>query len=94
MNEIAAMQTLSAHPNVLSCTEVLFDGEYLHVIMPFISRGDLHDRMEFIKKTNPMNPLGGFRGLSENEAHFYFCQLLNGVRHLQAHGMSYVLFHD
>ena len=83
LNEIAAMQTLPAHPNVLTCTEVLFDGEFLHVIMPFCSRGDLHNRMEYHKKTNPT---GGSRGLSETEAHFYFRQLLNGIRHLQTNG--------
>jgi serine/threonine protein kinase len=83
LNEIAAMQSLPAHPNVLTCTEVLFDGEYLHVIMPFCSRGDLHNRMEYHKKTNIP---GGSRGLSEAESRFYFCQLLNGVKHLQMNG--------
>jgi len=88
LNEIAAMQSLPTHPNVLTCTEVLFDGENLHVVMPFISRGDLHDRMEYIKRTNPHPPLS-FRGLSETEAHYYFCQLLNGIRHLQANGLCH-----
>ena len=85
LNEISAMQLLgSNHPNVMGCHEVLFDGEFLNVIMPYCNGGDLLQRMSTHKHINPKA-----NGLSEREARFWFKQLLDGISHFQKNGICH-----
>lgn len=84
--EIAAMQILGqnkGHPNVLGCHEVLCDDKNIYMIMPFCSGGELLQHMQTTTTNN------GMSGLDENEARFWFRQILNGLHHLQSHGICH-----
>lgn len=80
--EIAAMQMLgNSHPNVLGCHEVLSDGTYIYMIMPYCDGGELFQRLQNNRMPNA--------GLSEAEARFWFRQILNGMHYLQEHGICH-----
>lgn len=85
LNEISAMQLLGAnHPNVLGCHEVLFDGEYMNVVMPYCTSGDLLQLISSHKIKRPK-----FHGFQENEARYWFKQLLEGISHFQKNGICH-----
>lgn len=85
MNEIAAMQLLgNNHPHVLGCHDVLFDGVFLNAVLPYCSSGDLHDRLNLFRKLHP-----GKRGFPEEEARYWFKQLLKGIQYLQENGVCH-----
>ncbi|CAM9989773.1 unnamed protein product [Laminaria digitata] len=73
LKEIAALQYLSAngpHPNIIQVAEVLRDSEYMYVIMPFCTGGEL------------FNVVSERRGLSEDNARHIFRDLLSGMAFL------------
>ena len=43
VKEVAALQMLGGHENVLGSSEVLQDGDFLYSVMPFCRDGDLFD---------------------------------------------------
>jgi len=87
MNEIASMLLLgNDHPNVVGCHEVLFDGVCLNAVLQYCNGGDLHDRLYQVNLKR-----GSERriGLSEDEARYWFVHLLEGISHLQIHGICH-----
>lgn len=85
LKEVAAMQLVgNDHPNVLGCTEVLFDGQCLNVVLPYCGNGDLFQILADHKRINPLDP-----GLPEAKARYWFRQILEGMRHLQSLGICH-----
>lgn len=84
IKEISAAQLIgSYHPNVLGCTEVLQDDEYLYTIMPYCSGGDLFGRIMGNDKTRSDSQLSdktfdqaGIQ-VEEGQARIWFRQLLS-----------------
>jgi len=77
VKEVAAMQLLGArHPNVLGCTEVLQDGDFLYSVMPYCRDGDL-----FGVVVQYAEESGGEVGMPEPVARYWFRQIL-AVRRL------------
>jgi len=91
--EMAAMQSLgNNHPNVLGCYEVLCDGKYIYMIMPYCEGGELFQRLQNyrmlqIGNNDSKHNSGG--GLPEYEARYWFRQILNAMHHLQLHGICH-----
>jgi serine/threonine protein kinase len=73
IKEVAAMQMLGSryHPNVLTSTEVLQDGDYLYSVMPFCRDGDL-----FGVVVQHAEETGGEVGMPEPVARYWFRQIL------------------
>lgn len=78
VKEVAAMQLLgiAPHLNVLSCSEVLQDGDYLYSVMPFCRDGDLFGIVVQYAEES-----GGEIGMPEPVARYWFRQIL-WVRYL------------
>ncbi|CAM9900645.1 unnamed protein product, partial [Scytosiphon promiscuus] len=77
LREVAALQYLAEHPNVLSCTEALADEVSIYIVTPFYSGGEIFDAL-----TNR----GRFQ---ESEARPLFRQVLEGLLHLKRHGVCH-----
>lgn len=80
LKEVAAMQFLckdGTQPNVLPCWDLFKDDKYIYLVMPFCSSGELFGYVE---------RNGRFE---EPVAKFWFRQLLNGLYHLQKHGVCH-----
>mmetsp|Transcript_10424 Transcript_10424/g.14728 ORF Transcript_10424/g.14728 Transcript_10424/m.14728 type:complete len:384 (-) Transcript_10424:67-1218(-) len=78
--EVAAMQHISKngqHPHVMGALDVLYDDEYLLLFMPYCSSGDLFG---FVQQA------GRF---PEEMARYWFKQILEGLSHLQIHGVCH-----
>lgn len=76
ISEVAAMQRLQQfpeHPNVISLMDCLQDEEFVYLVLPYISGGDLFARVD---------GAGGV-GLEEAEAAYYFKQMAEGLRHMK-----------
>jgi serine/threonine protein kinase len=71
VKEVAAMQMLGGHENVLGSTEVLQDGDFLYSIMPFCRDGDL-----FGVVVKYAEESGGDIGMPEPVARYWFRQIL------------------
>jgi hypothetical protein len=71
VKEVAAMQMLMGHPNVLGSTEVLQDSDFLYSIMPFCRDGDLFGIVVQYAEES-----GGEIGMPEPVARFWFRQIL------------------
>lgn len=71
VKEVAAMQMLKGHPNVLSSMEVLQDGDFLYSVMPFCRDGDLFGIVVQYAEES-----GGEYGMPEPVARFWFRQIL------------------
>lgn len=71
VKEVAAMQMLQGHPNVLSSTEVLQDKDFLYSVMPFCRDGDLFGIVVQYAEES-----GGEIGMPEPVARFWFRQIL------------------
>ena len=72
VKEVAAMQLLGVHPNVLGSSEVLQDDHHLYSIMPYCRGGDLFSVVvQYAEENN------GERGMPEPVARFWFRQILN-----------------
>ena len=78
--EICALRLVGVdHPHVLGCTEVLYDGENLSIIMPYCDGGDLHDLVVDCQRQRGDTDYG----IPEDEAREWFRQLLKGLQRLQ-----------
>eukprot|EP00568_Trieres_chinensis_P016917 CAMPEP_0183327576 /NCGR_PEP_ID=MMETSP0160_2-20130417/83837_1 /TAXON_ID=2839 ORGANISM="Odontella Sinensis, Strain Grunow 1884" /NCGR_SAMPLE_ID=MMETSP0160_2 /ASSEMBLY_ACC=CAM_ASM_000250 /LENGTH=429 /DNA_ID=CAMNT_0025495711 /DNA_START=1284 /DNA_END=2570 /DNA_ORIENTATION=- len=85
LNEIAALQIVGTnHPNVLGCEEVLFDTEYLSVVMPYCGGGDLFQVVDDYLRENPTS-----HGLPEPQVRYWFRQMLEGMKYLQSCGICH-----
>lgn len=71
VKEVAAMQMLGGHDNVLASMEVLQDGEFLYSIMPFCRDGDLFGIVVKYAEES-----GGEIGMPEPVARYWFRQIL------------------
>ncbi|CAM9161112.1 unnamed protein product, partial [Hapterophycus canaliculatus] len=77
LREVAALQYLPRHPNVLTCTEALYDEDSIYVVTPFYSGGEVFDA------------LAGRGRFDESEARPLFRQMLEGLLHLKTHGVCH-----
>ena len=81
--EIAAMQVIgNQHPNVLGYIEILFDGQNLNVVMPFLNGGDLFHVLH-------EGPQSAIPGMQEDVARFWFRQICSGLQHLHGVGICH-----
>jgi hypothetical protein len=71
VKEVAAMQMLGGHENVLASEEVLQDSEFLYSIMPFCRDGDLFGIVVKYAEES-----GGEIGMPEPVARYWFRQIL------------------
>jgi hypothetical protein len=71
VKEVAAMQMLGGHDNVLASEEVLQDSEFLYSIMPFCRDGDLFGIVVKYAEES-----GGEIGMPEPVARYWFRQIL------------------
>ena len=72
VKEVAALQMLDVHPNVLHSTEVLQDSDFLYSIMPYCRDGDLFGIVVKYAEDS-----GGEIGMPEPVARYWFRQILN-----------------
>ena len=72
VKEVAAMQLLGVHPNVLGSSEVLQDDHHLYSVMPYCRGGDLFSVVVQHAEEN-----NGECGMPEPVARFWFRQILN-----------------
>jgi len=85
MTEIAAMRYLmmqkpsSYHPNVIRLLDVFQDDDYLFMVMPYLSGGDLLARLE----------AAGEEGIPKAEALCYFRQMVNGLLFMKQHHIAH-----
>jgi len=77
-NEIKMLKNLT-HPNIIRLEEVITSPEYIYIVMEYISNGDL---CEYIQK----RPEGK---LSEQEAKYYFIQLLEALTYIHSKNISH-----
>lgn len=71
VKEVAAMQLLGGHENVLGSTEVLQDSDFLYSIMPYCRDGDLFGIVVKYAEES-----GGEIGMPEPVARYWFRQIL------------------
>ncbi|XP_076061270.1 serine/threonine-protein kinase grp-like [Oratosquilla oratoria] len=64
------------HANVIRLLSTENEGAEMHIYLEFAARGDLSDEI-------------GQSGMGEEQAHFYFVQLMNGVEYLHAQGIAH-----
>jgi serine/threonine protein kinase len=82
IKETASMQLIgNKHEHITGCRDILFDGENLNVIMQCYDSGDF---FELICNTQTMNALNidASFGLAEDEARFWFRQVVLGLQEL------------
>ena len=72
VKEVAALQMLDIHPNVLHSTEVLQDADFLYSVMPYCRDGDLFGIVVKYAEDS-----GGEIGMPEPVARYWFRQILN-----------------
>jgi Protein kinase domain len=72
VKEVAALQMLDIHPNVLHSTEVLQDADFLYSVMPYCRDGDLFGIVVKYAEDS-----GGEVGMPEPVARYWFRQILN-----------------
>ncbi|CAM9314809.1 unnamed protein product [Ectocarpus sp. 6 AP-2014] len=77
LKEVAALQYLPKHPNVLACTEALLDENSIYIVTPFYSGGEVF---------NALSANGRFE---EGQARLLFRQVLDGLLHLKRHGVCH-----
>ncbi|CAM9696978.1 unnamed protein product [Ectocarpus sp. 4 AP-2014] len=77
LREVAALQFLSSHPNVLPCTEALWDSDSIYIVTPFYSGGEVFDAL---------TDRGRYE---EGEARPLLRQVLHALRHLKIHGVCH-----
>lgn len=75
----ALVQLQLNHQNILKCWACIEDKDYLHLVLECCSRGDLYALL----RSRPQ------RCFNEDEAFFYFMQLLNGLSHLHQNGFAH-----
>ncbi|CAM9489710.1 unnamed protein product [Ectocarpus fasciculatus] len=77
LREVAALQYLPSHSNILTCTEALLDENSIYIVMPFYSGGEIFD---------VLMDSGRFQ---EGDARLVFRQVLDGLLHLKRHGVCH-----
>ncbi|CAM9900634.1 unnamed protein product [Scytosiphon promiscuus] len=77
LREVAALQYLSGHPNVLTCTEALRNADSIYIVTPFYSGGEM---LDVLRHRGPFE---------EREARPLFRQMLEGLLHLKRHGVCH-----
>ncbi|CAM9555959.1 unnamed protein product [Scytosiphon promiscuus] len=77
LREVAALQYLAEHPNVLTCTEALWDKDNIYIVTPFYSGGEVFDAL---------TEQGQYE---ESQARPLFRQVLEGLLHLKKHGVCH-----
>lgn len=88
LQEIAAMQLLGDAPiHVLGALDVLFDGQNLNIVMRYCDSGDLFQLLQ--ESQNRPMAIPGTPGLTEQEARFWFKQLMDGVQFLHSKGICH-----
>jgi serine/threonine protein kinase len=75
--EIAAMQFLGKHPNIMSQIDCCSDKDNVYSIMDFSDGGELYD---YIDQEGP---------IAEERARDFFTQILQGLTHLHNAGISH-----
>ena len=75
--EIAAMQYIGSHPNIMSQLECCCDRENVYSIMEFSDGGELYD---YVDQEGPV---------SEERARELFNQILSGLQHLHDAGIAH-----
>ena len=86
VKEVAALQMLGGHANVLGSTEVLQDGDFLYSVMPYCRDGDLFGIVVKYAEEN-----GGEMGMPEPVARFWFRQILGVSGLKQEKWLSFVV---
>jgi len=76
--EIAAMQLLHHHPNVIPLLDCLIDKDYYYLVLPYMEGGDLFTYLD----------MAGEGGLEEEEAVEYFYQICEGLLEMKRAGES------
>ena len=77
IKELSSMQYLGEHPNIMSQIECVEDRDNIYSIMPFCDGGELYDLIET-------------KGaMTEEQAKYYFVQILQGVAYLQYKGVAH-----
>ena len=81
--ELAALQHLCnytpQHPNVVPLLEAVADASFLYLVFPYAEGGELFDRLR----------TGYPDGLPEAEARACFAQVVAGLGHLKAAGLTH-----
>lgn len=77
VSELAAMQLVGQHPNILTALECCHDTENIYSIMEFCDGGELYD---VIEESGAM---------PECTARMFFRQILSGLAHLQMLGIAH-----
>jgi len=81
LKEVACLQLVGDdHPNIISCREALKDSSHLYLILPFCHGGSL---LATVAHT------GRGQGLEEEEARYWFLQILQGLYGLQSKGICH-----
>ncbi|TPX35529.1 hypothetical protein SmJEL517_g02132 [Synchytrium microbalum] len=75
--EAVLHKRIPAHPNIIHMTGYEEDTECMYIILEYAGSGELFDR------------IAPDVGLEEKLAHFYFVQLVAGMEHLHANGVSH-----
>ena len=82
LKELACMQLVgNDHPNVMGVVDALVDGENLNVVMPYARHGDLFEMLQHAEQTG--------NRFTEDQARYWFRQLLDGVAHLHGSGVCH-----
>lgn len=82
LQELSCMQLLgNENPHVMGVIDALFVGGNLNVVMPYARDGDLFEMLQQMEQTGNRS--------TEDEARFWFRQLVEGVRHLHESGVCH-----
>ena len=84
IKELAAMQLLgNYHPHVINISDSLQDETHLFCVYPFISGGDLYDRLWQDMRRSPSGRV------DETKARLWFRQILSALSHFQKKGVCH-----
>ncbi|TPX51396.1 hypothetical protein SeMB42_g00490 [Synchytrium endobioticum] len=75
--EAVLHQSIPPHPNIIHMYGYREDPDYMYIVMEYAGSGELFDR------------IAPDVGLEEKLAHFYFIQLVAGMEHMHANGVSH-----
>eukprot|EP00897_Mesotaenium_endlicherianum_P007457 jgi/Mesen1/673/ME000109S10896 len=77
-HEVAVMERLGEHPNVVKLQGVYEDAERVHVVMELCRGGELFDEIVRRKHYGESEAAGVFRDIVEGVAHCHGCGVLHG----------------
>jgi len=82
LKEVSAMQLIgNDNPHVMGIIETLFVGGDLNVVMPFAASGDMFELLQEAQERG--------HGFPEDQARYWFRQLMDGVRYLHQKGICH-----